>query len=84
MTDHRTRMRATLAECFLRILPRLDPALVAKARMGDPPQWDSMTTLELVAEVEQSFDIAIGLHEVGFLDNFEAFAQCVARHLAAR
>jgi acyl carrier protein len=74
-------VRQRLAGCFTAAFPELDPAKVETATMDSVPQWDSMYTLNIVALVEEEFDIMIGIDEIGALASFKAFEDCVSRHV---
>jgi acyl carrier protein len=77
-----TEMRQRLAGCFTTAFPDLDPAKVEAASMENVATWDSMYTLNIVALVEEEFDIMIGIDEIGGLASFKAFEECVSRHLS--
>lgn len=83
MSDTTTTIRARLAGCFQNAFPDLDPAAIESASMDTVPTWDSMYTLNIVALVEEEFDILIGIDEIGALASFAAFETCLARHLGA-
>ena len=82
MSDTTTAgLRARLAGCFRAAFPDLDPTKIETASTDTVPSWDSMYTLNIVALVEEEFDIMIGIDEIGALASFAAFEACVTRHV---
>ena len=59
------RVRAVIARTF-----RLSEATVAgELRMGNPPAWDSLGHMGLVAAFEQEFDVRFPVHMLPELES---------------
>ena len=62
-----------LIQCFGAVFPWLTPEQIRNARADSSEIWDSMSTVTLVAVVQEEFGLEIPLDVVPQLDSFGAF-----------
>ncbi len=63
-------IQARLARCFSAVLPVLTPDEILRGEPGDLKEWDSITTVTLIAVVEEEFGIEIDLEEIDGIASF--------------
>jgi acyl carrier protein len=68
-----------LARCFRAVFPHLSESEVVRANTNRTPGWDSLATTNLVAAVEDEFEVMFEADEIDRLNSFEAFAQRLSR-----
>lgn len=55
----------------------------APLRRADVPEWDSLSHIEIIYAVEETFDVAFTPEEMTALDGSAAIVEAVERHRAA-
>jgi acyl carrier protein len=60
-----------LAACFSAVLPELGPEEIRQASANSVESWDSVTTVTLVAVVEEEFGISIDDENPARFDSFQ-------------
>jgi acyl carrier protein len=71
-----------LISCFLEVMPELSPAEIPHASAGASSNWDSVTTVSLIAVIEDEFGIAIEIDELSSFDSFHGVLQYLKRRTA--
>ncbi len=71
MTDCSKR----LIRCFRAVFPELSDADVMRASTKRTPGWDSLATTNLVAAVEEEFEVEFAAGEIEHLSSYEALAK---------
>lgn len=64
-------IEARLASCFTSVLPELSADEVRNASAAGTAGWDSVTTVTLIAVIEDEFQIAIDLDDPARFDSFQ-------------
>jgi acyl carrier protein len=64
-----------LIRCFRAVFPRLSEADAVRANTNRTPGWDSLATTNLVAAVEEEFEVQFEAEEIDRLNSFDAFAK---------
>jgi acyl carrier protein len=64
-------MEKRLAACFSAVLPELTLEEIAKASAASVESWDSVTTVTLLAVVEEEFGISIDDEDPAKFDSFK-------------
>jgi acyl carrier protein len=62
--------QARLANCFIAVFPELTEGDVATASSDSVASWDSVSTVTLVAVVEEEFDISIDVDDPALFSSF--------------
>ena len=75
MTDTRER----LVRCFQAVFPDLNEAEIARASTSRTSAWDSISTLNLTAAVEEEFGMQFAAEEIEKLTSFDAFLSRLPR-----
>jgi acyl carrier protein len=71
-----------LVACFSSVLPEISPEEISQASATSVDSWDSVTTVTLIAVIEEEFGISIGDVEPAKFDSFQnilAFLQQTVR-----
>jgi acyl carrier protein len=63
-------IEARLASCFAAVLPELSADEIRTASASGTAGWDSVTTVTLIAVIEDEFQIAIDLDDPARFDSF--------------
>jgi acyl carrier protein len=64
---------ARLVACFSKVFPGLTEEETLKASSADLAQWDSLATLNLLALIEEEFEVSIDLDELDESPSFHSF-----------
>jgi acyl carrier protein len=64
-------MEKRLAACFSAVLPELAPEEISQASANSLKSWDSVTTVTLLAVVEEEFGISIDDENPARFDSFK-------------
>jgi acyl carrier protein len=64
-------MEERLATCFSSVLPELGPEEIRQASAISVESWDSVTTVTLIAVIEEEFGISIDDVEPAKFDSFQ-------------
>ena len=64
-------MEKRLAACFSAVLPELAPEEIGQASATSVDSWDSVTTVTLLAVVEEEFGVSIDDKDPGRFDSFK-------------
>jgi acyl carrier protein len=64
-------MEKRLAACFSAVLPDLTPEKIIQASATSVDRWDSVTTVTLIAVIEEEFAISIEDVDPAKFDSFE-------------
>ncbi len=67
MANERERLRA----CFAAVFPSLKPDEIERASPNSVANWESMTTVTLVAVIEEEFGVALPVEEFTEAISFE-------------
>jgi acyl carrier protein len=59
-----------LAKCFFAVFPELSSAEITRASSSSVDSWDSVTTVTLLAVVEEEFGISIEVDDPARFDSF--------------
>ena len=62
---------ARLTDCFLAVFPELAANEIVQASSSSVPSWDSVTTVTLLAVVEEEFGISIEVDDLAKFDSFK-------------
>ena len=73
-------LRQRLERCFLVAFPSASAAGIRRASIGSLPEWDSLVAVNLVALVEEEFNISLPVDAISRLVSFELFADEIQRH----
>jgi acyl carrier protein len=65
------QQEARLTECFLSVFPELAPDEIPEASPASVQSWDSVTTVTLLAVVEEEFGISIEVDDLSKFDSFK-------------
>ena len=65
-------LKEKLISCFLAVMPDLSADDVPQASAGNASNWDSVTTVSLIAVVEEEFGISIESDDLSHFDSFES------------
>jgi acyl carrier protein len=57
-------VRVRLARCFSAVFPDLSPEQISDAHTTTVVEWDSVATLNLIALLEEEFDVAVWLDQL--------------------
>ena len=72
-----------LAICFKSTLPELSLADIPKANPDSVPGWDSVTTVTLLAVIEEEFGTIITIEDVGSDFSFQGILTCIKNRQVA-
>jgi acyl carrier protein len=64
-------MEKRLAACFSAVLLELAPEEISQASANSLKSWDSVTTVTLLAVVEEEFGISIDVEDPARFDSFK-------------
>ena len=64
-------MEKRLAACFSAVLPQLTPEEIIQASATSLQSWDSVTTVTLIAIIEEEFGISIDDVDPAKFDSFK-------------
>lgn len=64
-------MEKRLATCFSSVLPELGPEEIRQASAISVESWDSVTTVTLIAVIEEEFGISIDDVDPAKFDSFQ-------------
>lgn len=65
------QQEARLTDCFLSVFPELGPDEIAHASPASVQSWDSVTTVTLLAVVEEEFGLSIEVDDLTKFDSFK-------------
>ncbi len=71
-------MSERLVGCFRAVFPQLPEDEVRRASRSSLPEWDSLATVNLMAVLEEEFDVRIGGDDVLELASFDLVAAWLA------
>jgi acyl carrier protein len=60
-----------LISCFSAVMPELSPDEIPHASAASASNWDSVTTVSLVAVIEDEFGISIEIDDLSQFDSFQ-------------
>lgn len=64
-----------LVRCFSAVFPDLSEDAIRKASLTSVPNWDSISTVTLVALIDEQFGIVIEPNQIGELTSFESILE---------
>jgi acyl carrier protein len=65
------QMEEKLISCFSAVMPELSPAEIPHASAATASSWDSVTTVSLIAVLEDEFGISIEIDDLSHFDSFQ-------------
>lgn len=72
--------RAKLEQTFRDVLAVADDAPVHAFRYGATPGWTSLAHMQLVAELEDVFDVELAPDDIADMGDFASVQDVLARH----
>lgn len=69
-----------MEQVFREVLASDDAAQVQSFTYGTTPGWDSLAHMQLVSELEATFDVLLEADEVVELNDFQAAKDILGRH----
>jgi len=73
-----------LTKCFAAVFPDLPAAKISSASLGSVPNWDSLATINLIALIEEEFQIQTEPEDLARLVSFNAILDYVNERSASR
>ncbi|HEV2326195.1 MAG TPA: acyl carrier protein [Terracidiphilus sp.] len=64
------QLKEKLISCFLAVMPELSTEDIPQASAVNASNWDSVTTVSLIAVVEEEFGISIDIDDLSHFDSF--------------
>lgn len=64
-------MERRLTECFSAVLPEVTAEEISQATAASLASWDSVTTVTLIAVIEEEFDVCIEIDDPAQFDSFQ-------------
>jgi len=77
-------LRDRLVKCFLLVFPDLAEHEVPQATVDSVPAWDSLASVNLIAILEEEFDIEILDEELAGMLSFERILDVLGAKLGGR
>lgn len=74
-------IEARLESCFSAVLPELGAEEIREASAATTAAWDSVTTVTLIAVIEDEFQIAIDLDDPARFDSFQGIPDYLRRQV---
>jgi acyl carrier protein len=62
-----------LIRCFASVFPTIPPEEIPSIHAESAGVWDSLTSVTLVAVIQEEFNVEIDPSDIPTLDSFEAF-----------
>jgi acyl carrier protein len=75
-------LEGRLAYCFSAVFPKLSPDQIRSASPETVEDWDSLRSMTLIEVVQEQFAVTIDPLAWPDLEDFDAFANYLADHLA--
>lgn len=72
--------QAKLEQTFRDVLTVEDDAPVQSFRYGSTPGWTSLAHMQLVAELEDVFDVELGPDDIAAMSDFGSVRDVLERH----
>jgi acyl carrier protein len=79
-----TNPTARLGACFSKVFPNLTEAERFAASAEGLPQWDSLATLNLIALIEEEFEVSIDPDDFEEPPSFQSFLQQIQSSAGGR
>lgn len=76
------RIQERLISCFSEVMPELSSVEIPQASAGNSANWDSVTTVSLIAVIEDEFGISIEIDDLSHFDSFQGILGYVKKRLA--
>ena len=73
-------LEGRLVRCFSSLFSDLTPEQIHVASVESVSAWDSLTSVTLIAVIQQEFGISINLMDLPELDSFDAVENYVRKH----
>jgi acyl carrier protein len=70
-------IKSRLLECFAAVFPSSSAEQLEHGTTDTIAEWDSLATVNLVAVVEEEFQIVLDLDDLEELDSFHRFLQLI-------
>lgn len=64
-------MEQKLVSCFSAVLPELSADEIPQVSAANAPGWDSVTTVSLIAVIEDEFGIAVEIDDLSQFGSFQ-------------
>lgn len=72
-----------LISCFSAVMPDLNPSEIPHASAINSANWDSVTTVSLIAVIEDEFGISIEIDDLSHFDSFQGILTYLRRHTSS-
>ena len=79
-----TDVTARVLRCFAAAFPGVRPQDLPRAAVGSVPEWDSVATLNLLALVEEEFEIRVPNEDLEQFVSYELVCEVVERFLGSK
>ncbi len=73
-----------LTKCFAAVFPDLPAAEIPSASLGRVPNWDSLATINLIALIEEEFQIQTEPEDLARLVSFNSILDYVNQRATSR
>jgi acyl carrier protein len=73
-----------LTRCFAAVFPDLPATEISSASLGSVPNWDSLATINLVALIEEEFQIQTEPEDLARLVSFNSILDYVNERVASQ
>lgn len=71
-----------LVLCFSEVMPELSAVEIPQASAVNSANWDSVTTVSLIAVIEEEFGISIEIDDLSHFDSFQGILEYLKRGAA--
>ena len=75
-------LKEKLITCFLAVMPDLRIEDIPQASAVNASNWDSVTTVSLIAVVEEEFSISIDMDDLSHFDSFQNILEYLKKRAA--
>lgn len=76
------KIEERLVSCFSAVMPELSSEEIPQASALNAANWDSVTTVSLIAVIEEEFGISIEIDDLSHFDSFQGILGYLKRGAA--
>lgn len=76
------KLKADLINIFLTVFPDYDKEIIQNISITSSTDWDSLKQIELIAEIEDFFEIEIDMEDLTKISNFESALEVISKFVS--
>ena len=77
----KTKILSQINDVFIEVLDRQDIVLTEHTTANDIEEWDSLTNIHIIVELEKTFNVSFSSSEMKNLNNVGEIVKCISSKL---